>query len=119
MKDTNPNPSHPNNSMIKFGIKIKRFMDAINISTKIVKRLINLSSFIYVSENLRTFAEIISTTHENNIPVVSAIIVIVIGVDLIDSRVHSISITLLSRVIYNEIGTITARVLQSRFLANL
>lgn len=46
IKETIPNPSHPISRIIKWGIKISRFIDRINRSTRIVNRLVNLSSFI-------------------------------------------------------------------------
>jgi len=57
-----------------------------------VNRLMNLSSFMYTVENIRTFPEMNKTVHENNIPIASAIIVKEIGVLEIDAIVHSRSI---------------------------
>lgn len=74
---------------MKCGIKISRFIDRTNSRTKIVNRLINLSSFIYTVENINTFPEINNTTHENIIPIESATTENVIGVLNIDAIFHS------------------------------
>lgn len=90
-----PNPSHPRSSIIKWGKKINIFIDRTKSSTRTVNRLINLSSFMYTVENLRTFAEIIITVHENIRPIGSKINVNTMGVDEIEKRVHSNSIVVL------------------------
>lgn len=63
----------------------------MNNSTRIVNRLMNLSSFIYTVENIKTFVEMNNTVHEKIMPVGSAIMVIRICVPPIDTIVHSSS----------------------------
>lgn len=53
---------------MRFGIKIRRFIDKTNINTRIEKRGINLSSFIYGTAKCITLAEMKSTVLENNTP---------------------------------------------------
>ena len=65
------------------------FIDNTNNRTSTVNRLINLSSFIYTVENLRTLAEIISTVHENISPIGSKISVSIMGVEEIEKSLHS------------------------------
>jgi hypothetical protein len=77
---------------MKWGIKISKFIDIINRSTRIVNRLINLSSAIYTVENISTFAEINKTVQEKSIPIGSAIKVNIIGVEATDIIFHSNSI---------------------------
>ena len=64
-------------------------MDRINSKTRTVNRLINLSSFMYTVENIRTLPEINSTVHENRRPIGSIITVIMIGVLETEAIVHS------------------------------
>jgi hypothetical protein len=54
-----------------------------------------LSSFIYVVEKCNTLAEINRTVDENIVPVGSAIIVNIIGVEEIKNKGHSINKVLL------------------------
>lgn len=75
-----PKPSQPNRRIIRWGMKIKRFIDRINKITRIVNRVINLSSDIYVEENFSTLAEINKTVLENKRPIGSQIRVRRIGV---------------------------------------
>ena len=84
-----PNPSHPKRRIIRWGKKINMFMERTNSNTKIVNRLINLSSFMYTVENFSTFAEIIITVHENISPIGSIITENITGVVEIVNRVHS------------------------------
>ena len=70
-------------------------------------------------ENWRTFAEIKITTHENTIPVGSAIKVSVTGVDTIDSTVHSTNIVFPVIRINMDIGKSTAKIIHMVSLANL
>lgn len=46
MNDVIPRPSQPSSRAIKCGIKISMFIDRTNMKTRIVNRLINLSSFM-------------------------------------------------------------------------
>jgi hypothetical protein len=65
------------------------FIDKMNNSTKIVNRVVNLSSAIYIVEKNSTFAEINNTTHENLVLMLSATSVNISGVELIDNIDHS------------------------------
>ena len=46
MKDVIPRPSHPNRRIIMCGINTSMFIEITNRITKIVNRLMNLSSFM-------------------------------------------------------------------------
>ena len=86
-----PSPSHPRSMIIIWGIKINKFIEIINVITKTVKRLINLSSDIYIVENFSTFAEIKITVVEYTKLVLSIIRVITTGAGIIGRRLHSSS----------------------------
>lgn len=64
-------------------------------------------------------AEIRRTAEENKVPVGSAIIVNITGVEEIVSSVHSIRIVLFSRVRYRERGAINIKMSHMRLLACL
>jgi len=53
-----PRPSHPSRRKIRFGIKIRKNIDMINRTTRIVNRWRNGSACMYEVENFRTLAEI-------------------------------------------------------------
>jgi hypothetical protein len=80
MKEVMPKPSQPSRRIIRWGMKINRFIDRINRITRIVNRVINLSSDIYDEENFSTLAEINRTVLENKRPMGSQTRVRRIGV---------------------------------------
>ena len=96
-KDTIPNPSQPNKRQTRFGIKIRRFMDATKSSTVCEKRWLNLSPSIYVEAKYITLAEIKSTVEENKHPQGSKIIGRVIEVDC-----HVIIFQEMSIILFSE-----------------
>lgn len=58
MNDKIPSPSHPINREIKWGIKIRRFIDRTNNRTNILNRGLNGSSDMYVLAKIITFPAI-------------------------------------------------------------
>lgn len=60
-----PSPSHPISKIIRFGIKISKFIDKINNKTNILKRTLNFSEDMYIEANRKTFIEINNTTKLN------------------------------------------------------
>ena len=64
MNEVIPSPSHPIKRIIICGMKISMFIEIINVITRTVKRLINLSSAIYDVEKFNTLAEMKITTRE-------------------------------------------------------
>jgi len=74
---------------MKCGRKISKFIDIMNIRTRMVNRFTNTSPCMYTVENIRTFAEIKRTVHENSMPIGSAINVNTTGVLYIDIKFHS------------------------------
>ena len=74
-----PSPSHPMSRIIRWGIKIKKFIERTNKMTRTVNRGIKGSEDMYVEVNNITFAEISMTTDENAVPHGSIINVINTG----------------------------------------
>ena len=53
-----PNPSHPNNNLIRFGLKINKYIDITKKKTNIINREKNFSFIIYLVLNIITLPEI-------------------------------------------------------------
>lgn len=68
IKDVIPRPSHPINKIIRWGIKIRKFIERTNNRTRWMNRFINGSLFIYEAENCIILAEIKRTAEENDSP---------------------------------------------------
>jgi len=97
-KDTRPKPSQPSRIAIKFGIKIKKFIDTTNKITSQINRGIKGSLDIYLVEKFITQAEMRITREENISPVGSRIKLIMIEVELIERMVQSMIIVLFRKI---------------------
>lgn len=84
--------------MIILGKRISRSIDITNSISKMINRLINFSSFMYVLVNCITLAAMINTVLANKVPSGSIIIGILMFVDSKGMIFHSIMNVLLIKL---------------------
>lgn len=88
-----PNPSHPNNNLIKLGLKINKYIDIMKKNTSIINREKNFSPLIYLVLNIITLPEINLTKNKKYEDILSIIKIKWIFVEFIEITSHSTKIS--------------------------